>query len=60
VVAGEAVVLADVVVDDVVAAAAPFSPGVSPLVPGASPVVYSLALGASPGVPVTSARAYPP
>jgi hypothetical protein len=49
----EAVVLAAVVV-------APFSPGISPLAPGASPGVYPLALGASPGVPTASARAYPP
>jgi hypothetical protein len=45
----EAVVLADVAIVVAVAAAAPFSPGISPL-----------ALGASPGVPVASARAYPP
>jgi hypothetical protein len=53
----EAVVHADVVV---AAAAALFSPGVSPLAPGASPIVYLLALGTSPGVPTASARAYPP
>jgi hypothetical protein len=53
----EAVVHADVVV---AAAAALFSPGVSPLAPGASPVVYLLALGASPGVPTASARVYSP
>jgi hypothetical protein len=50
-------------VEEVVLAAiavATFSPNVSPLAPGASPVVYLLALGASPGVPVASARAYPP
>jgi hypothetical protein len=51
----EAVVLVDVVV-----AAAPFSPSVSPLALGASPVVYPLDLGASPSVPAASARAYPP
>jgi hypothetical protein len=55
----EAVVLADVVVFAVVAAA-PFSPGVSPLALFASPVVYPLALGASPDIPVASACAYPP
>jgi hypothetical protein len=49
----EAVVLADVAV-------APFSPGISPLAPGASPGVYPLALGTSPGVPAASSRAYPP
>ena len=49
----EAVVLADVAV-------APFSPVVSPLAPGAFPSVYPLVLGASPGVPAASARAYPP
>jgi hypothetical protein len=57
VVVEEAVVLADVVVAVVVA---PFSPTVSPLAPGAIPVVYPLVLGASPGVPTASARAYPP
>ena len=44
----EAVVLADVAVV-VVVASAPFSPNVS-----------SLTLGASPSVPIASARAYPP
>jgi hypothetical protein len=51
----EAVVLADVVV-----AAVPFSPGVSPLVPSASPGVYLLALGASLGLLAASAHTYPP
>jgi hypothetical protein len=57
----EALVLAAVAVVVAVAiAVAPFSPGISPLVLGASPVIYHLALGASPGVPVASARAYLP
>jgi hypothetical protein len=51
----EVVVLAAVVV-----AVAPFSPAVSPLAPGAFPGVYPLILGASPGIPATSAHAYPP
>jgi hypothetical protein len=49
-----------VLLDVVVVAIAPFSPGVSPLALGASPGVYSPALGASPGVPTAFARAYPP
>ena len=40
--------------------AAPFSPGVSPLVHGTFPGVYPLILGASPGVPAASAHAYLP
>jgi hypothetical protein len=55
----EAVVLADVAII-VVVAAAPFSPGVSPLSLGTSPVIYPLALGTSLGVLAASARAYPP
>jgi hypothetical protein len=55
----EAVVLADVAVV-VAVAAMPFSPGVSPLAPGVAPDVSPLVLGASPGVPAASARAYPP
>jgi hypothetical protein len=47
-------------VEAVVLAVAPFSPGVSPLAPGAFPGVYPLALGASLSVLATSARAYPP
>jgi hypothetical protein len=53
----EVVVLADVTV---AIAAAPFSPGVSPLALGASPSVYPLAIGASPGVLAASAHAYLP
>jgi hypothetical protein len=52
----------EVVVEAVVlvaVAAAPFSPSVSPLAPDAFPSVYPLVLGASPGVPAASARAYP-
>ena len=57
----EAVVLTDVaVVVAAVAAAMPFSLGVSPLAPDASSGVYLIALGAVPGVPTASARAYPP
>jgi hypothetical protein len=61
----ETVVLADVVVVVVAVAAAaaavaPFSPGVSPLAPGASPGVYLLVVDAFPGVPSASACAYPP
>ena len=56
----ETVVLADVAVVVAVAAAAPFSLGVSHLAPGASPGVYLLALGAFPGIPAASARAYLP
>jgi hypothetical protein len=44
----------------VVAAVAPFSPGVSALALGASLGVSPLALGASPGVHVASARSYLP
>ena len=51
----EAVVLAAVTV-----AAAPFSPGVSPLALGASPDVYTLSPGASLGVPTASVHACPP
>jgi hypothetical protein len=53
----EAVLLANVVV---VVAAAPFSPGVSPLAPGAFPYVYPLSPGASLGVPTASVHACPP
>jgi hypothetical protein len=52
-------VLADVAVV-VIGAIAPFSPAVSPLAPGTFPGVYPLVLGASPGVPAASTRAYPP
>jgi hypothetical protein len=55
----EAVVLADVAIA-VVVAAAPFSPGVSPLAPDAFPSVYPLALCASLGILTASAHAYPP
>jgi hypothetical protein len=41
-------------------AVAPFSPGITPLAPGATPDISLLALGASPNVPAASARAYPP
>jgi hypothetical protein len=51
--------LADVDVA-VVAATAPFSPGVSLLILGAAPGVSPLSPGASPGVPAASARAYSP
>jgi hypothetical protein len=44
----------------VAVAVAPFSPSVSPFAPSASPGICPLALGASPGVPAASARAYPP
>jgi hypothetical protein len=53
----EAVVLADVAI---VVAAAPFSPGVSPLAPGAFPDVYPLSPGASLGIPAASVHACPP
>jgi hypothetical protein len=49
-----------VLVDVAAVAVAPFSPGVSPLAPGATPGVSPLALGASSGVLAASARAYPP
>jgi hypothetical protein len=55
----EAVVLADVAVA-VAVAAVPFSPGVSPLAPGAFPAIYPLSPGASLGIPAASVRAYPP
>ena len=48
---GVAVVLADVAV---AVAAAPFSPVVSPLAPGAFPAIYPLSPGASLGVPAAS------
>jgi hypothetical protein len=44
----------------VLVAVAPFSPGVSPLAPGAFSNVYPLSPGASLGVPAASVRAYPP
>jgi hypothetical protein len=53
----EAMVLADVVVVVVVV---PFSPIVSPLALSVFPGIYPLVLGASPGVPAASVRAYPP
>ena len=49
-----------VLVDVAAVSVGPFSPGVSPLAPGATPGVSPLALGASSGVLAASARAYPP
>jgi hypothetical protein len=56
----ELVVVEEAVVLAVVVAVVPFSPGVSPLAPGAIPDVSLLVLGASPSVPAASEHAYLP